>query len=257
MYCKYCGVALSENAKFCGICGERVAGEEKTVPEPADNRETDGGESGVREAAVRESVSRAAGSRAGGVRVGYSERISDPAFARYVKNSNRWASIFSVILAVAAVVGFFIAGQMGVEGMGNPEALFIGMVIGGMFLLIGFFTVLGRKRSRTWDGVVADKKIRRRTRSVSDGDDARRVRYLEYKVTIRENGGKAHSITNKDNDTLYNYYKVGDRVRHHAGVNTFEKYDKSGDDIIFCSACSTLCDINDDYCPRCKCPLLK
>ena len=64
-------------------------------------------------------------------------------------------------------------------------------------------------------------------------------------------------MTSKDDATQYNYYKIGDKVRHHGGINTFEKYDKTGDTIIFCNACATLCDIDDDVCFRCKCPLLK
>ena len=94
-----------------------------------------------------------------GGRVGYSDRITDPAFSKYIKNNNRWAVIFSLILAAAAIIGFFIAGEMGVEGMENPQALLIGTGIGGMFLLIALFAVMGRKRSKTWDGVVVDKKV--------------------------------------------------------------------------------------------------
>ncbi len=39
-------------------------------------------------------------------RVGYSEKIHDPAFQKYLKNTNRWSSIFAGGLAVIAVVGF-------------------------------------------------------------------------------------------------------------------------------------------------------
>ncbi|HNW03847.1 MAG TPA: hypothetical protein PKI76_00485 [Oscillospiraceae bacterium] len=46
-------------------------------------------------------------------------------------------------------------------------------------------------------------------------------------------------------------------MRHHAGLSTLEKYDKTGDRFIPCNACGTLCDIQEDYCFRCKCPLLK
>jgi len=64
-------------------------------------------------------------------------------------------------------------------------------------------------------------------------------------------------LTAEDDDTVYNYYQTGDRVRHHGGLNSFEKYDKSQDDIVFCNACASLNDINDEYCFRCNCPLLK
>jgi len=129
-----------------------------------------------------------------------------------------------------------------------------------MFLLIALFTIIGRKRSRTWDGIVVDKKItkKRKKRSRDGGsDDYYYADYLEYLVLIRGDDGKNHRIIDEDDDTRYNYYGIGDRVRHHGGLNSYEKYDKSGDSIIFCNACATLCNINDDYCFRCKCPLLK
>ena len=69
--------------------------------------------------------------------------------------------------------------------------------------------------------------------------------------------GKKYDITVDADDTRYNYYKIGDRVRHHKGLNTYEKQNKTGDTIIFCNACASLNDIKEDYCFRCKCPLLK
>lgn len=101
---------------------------------------------------------------------GFSPRISDPAFSQYVKNSNRWAAIFSLILAVAAVSGFYIYGEIGLE-MDNPEAIYIGFGIGGMFLVIALFQILGRKRSKTWDGTVEDKEIKKKTKRHDYGDD--------------------------------------------------------------------------------------
>jgi len=188
---------------------------------------------------------------------GFSPRINDPAFAKYVKNTNRWSALFALILAAAAVIGFYIYGESSDE-MGNPGALFIGLAIGGMFLLIALAQILRRKGSKTWDGTVVDKKVRTKTDKQTYGeDDVQYHKYLLYSVVIRTDQGKRHVLKWKDNDTLYNYYKVGDRVRHHAGLNSCEKYDKTGDAFIPCSACGTLCDIRADFCPRCKCPLLK
>lgn len=229
MYCKHCGTTLPDNPPFCTCCGAQTSSE-------ADSRPV-----------------------AGGGRIGYSERIHDPAFAGYLKNTNRWSAIFSMVLAVAAVVGFFIYGETSRE-MENPQALFIGMGIGGMFLVIALYTILARKASKTWDGVVVDKTIKKKDRRQSTGSDDNDyyiVYYTEYAVIIRDERGKMHRLTAEDDDTQYNYFQVGDHVRHHAGLNSYEKYDKSHDSIIFCSACATLCDINDDYCFRCKCPLLK
>lgn len=190
-------------------------------------------------------------------RIGYSDRINDPTFAKYVKNSNRWAGIFTAIITVAAVVGFYIAGEMGVDDMSNPEALYIGFGIGGMFLLIGLSQIIGRKRSKTWDGEVVDKTQKRKKERVTSGNEDYWRDYTEYIVQIRSENGKRHAIRVRDDDTVYNYYKVGDKVRHHAGLNSYEKYDKSNDDIVFCAACATLCGIEEDVCFRCQCPLLK
>jgi uncharacterized membrane protein len=189
---------------------------------------------------------------------GFSPRISDPAFAKYIKNTNRWSAIFSIIVAIVAVIGFYIAGEKGAEGMDNPQSLFIGLGVGGMFVVIALFQILGRKRSSTWDGTVEDKKVKKKTEKHTYGDgDVRYEDYLEYSVIIRSDTGKKHVLKARDDTTLYNYYRIGDRVRHHAGLNSYEKFDKTGDKFIPCNACASLNDINDDYCFRCKCPLLK
>lgn len=226
MDCQNCGAVLPEKTRFCTACGYEQRQVVQATPAAVNLR-------------------------------GFSPRINDPAFAKYIKNTNRWSAIFSVILAAAAVIGFFIAGEVSSE-MDNPGSLCIGTGLAGMFLLIALFQIIGRKRSKTWDGTVEDKKIKKKTERHTYGDDDVRYEdYLEYSVVIRSDSGKRHFIRTKNNDTLYNYYRLGDRVRHHAGLNSYEKYDKTGDKYIPCNACATLCDINVDVCPRCKCPLLK
>lgn len=190
---------------------------------------------------------------------GYSSRIDDPAFARYINNNNSWSAIFAIILAIAASIGFFIYGETSSE-MENPQALYIGLGIGGMFLLIALFQIFSRKRSKTWDGVIVDKTIKKKTRQQSTvgSDNQYYVHYYtEYTVIVRSDKGKIHRMVAEDDDTVFNYYQIGDRVRHHAGLNSYEKYDKTKDQIIFCSACGTLCEISEDHCFRCNCPLLK
>lgn len=187
-------------------------------------------------------------------RIGYSTKIYDPALTRYIKNTNRWSLIFSLFLAVVAVIGFYIYGERS-GSMGNPEALYIGFTIGSMFILIALYQIFNRNKSTTWDGIVIDKNIRNSRKYVKSQDHYKDI--LEYRITIRSDRGEYRDITAEDDDTLYNYYQVGNRVRHHKGLNSYEKYDKTGDTIIFCNACASLNDINNDYCFRCKCPLLK
>lgn len=182
----------------------------------------------------------------------FSSKIDDPAFAKYIKNSNQWAQYFSLGLAMIAVVGFYIYGETSSE-MNNPEAFYIGLAIGGMFLLIALFQITGRKKGVTWDGTVVDKK----TKKKSKRDDDSWRDYLEYKVTIKRDNGKKYYIAANNDNKIYNYYNIGDRVRHHKGINSYEKQDKRGDTIIFCNACASLKKMKDDFCFRCKCPLLK
>ncbi len=192
----------------------------------------------------------AKGSRTDAARIGYSDMINDPSFAGFIKNNNRWSAVFSVILAFAAIVGFFLYGENSSE-MENPQALYIGLGIGGMFLVIALFQIIGRIRSKTWDGVVVDKTVKKKNRRQSSGscdNDYYIHYYTEYAVIVRADDGRIHRLTAEDDDTIFNYYQTGDRVRHHAKLNSYEKFDKSKDSIIFCNACGTLCDISDNIC---------
>jgi hypothetical protein len=249
-----CGLQIPEDTRFCQYCGTKI----NPLPVGAANPPPIANIPPVSNQPSSVNVSPTGNVQPVQNLRGFSTRINDPAFAKYIKNTNRWSAIFSVILAIVAVVGFYIAGEKGADNMENPQALYIGLGIGGMFLLIALFQILGRKRSVTWDGTVEDRKVKKKTERQNYGDnDVRYEDYLEYTVIIRSDQGKKHTIRHRNNDTIYNYYSIGDRVRHHGGLKSFEKYDKTGDKFIPCNACGTLCDIREDYCSRCKCPLLK
>ena len=192
---------------------------------------------------------------------GYSNKITDPAFTRYQKNATKYSLIFALVLCTISIIGFFIYGETSVE-MENPQALFIGMGIGGMFVSIALVQVVQRAKSKTWDGLVTDKKIEeKRRKKYSNGTGLFKRKYYEdyilYTVHIKGEDGHEQLLRSEDDRTVYDYYKIGDKVRHHKGLNTFEKYDKTGDEIIFCNACASLNDINDEICHRCGAPLLK
>lgn len=217
MFCHHCGQKQPDSAQFCHHCGTALGNGELSA------------------------------------RIGYSPRINDPRFAKYVKESNQYAAIFSGALAVIAVVGFYIYGETSRE-MENPEALYIGLAVGAMFMTIAAAQIIKRNKSGTWDGKVINKTIEERTRK----RNRREQEYTLFTVFVqRDSDKKVFVIAVEDDDTLYEYYQVGDKVRHHGGLRTFEKYDKSKDSIIFCNACSSLNDIKDDECFRCHRPLLK
>ena len=62
----------------------------------------------------------------------YSLKIHDPAFDIYLKNTKDYRFQFAFALAIIAIAGFYLYGEMSDE-LENPEALYIGLGIGGMF----------------------------------------------------------------------------------------------------------------------------
>lgn len=251
MYCTNCGTQNSEQSRFCKSCGGAINGvvaarlaEQPVYTEPI-----------YQQPVYQQPV--ASMPMGYGGSVGFSPRINDPVFAKFIKNSNRYALIFAGILFIIAVVGFTIYGQTSDE-MGNPQALLIGLGVGTMFMVIAIFQVLGKKSSKTWDGQVVDKTAQKKIRKQSSGDDdVIQTKVTEFTVVIRGDNGKAHRVSVDNNDTFYHYVQIGDRMRFHGGLNTYEKYDKSQDKIVFCNACGKKHDIMEENCKWCKCPLLK
>lgn len=183
----------------------------------------------------------------------YSERINDPAFAAYLRKSNRWSLLFGAGLFALAVIAFPIYGKMSGE-ISWPESLWYGLGIGAMFLLIAVGQVLRRRFDRTWDGVVVKHESRQRRTSSKRGRS--RV-YTEYVLQIKKDSGGVKTHRWRDIPGIFGYYKLGDRVRHHKGFAYYEKLDKSRDAKILCIACNSFAEMEADHCPRCKCPLLK
>lgn len=174
----------------------------------------------------------------------YSLKIHDPTFDKYLKNTKDYRYQFGFILAVIAIISFYIYGEMSDE-MDNPEALYIGCGIGSMFFLIGIYSAFSLKKETTWDGEVVEKEV------------VEKEKRTDFIVYIEDQKQKRHEIRSENDATLYNYYKIGEKVRYHGKLKTFEKFDKSHDEIIFCNACSFMHEIDEHVCRNCGCPLLK
>ncbi|PKP14488.1 MAG: hypothetical protein CVU08_00220 [Bacteroidetes bacterium HGW-Bacteroidetes-3] len=174
----------------------------------------------------------------------YSLKIHDPAFDTYLKNTKDYRFQFAFALAIIAIAGFYLYGEMSDE-MDNPEALHIGLGIGGMFFLIGVYSAFSVKKEATWDGEVVEKEI------------VKKEKVTEFIVYFEDQKHKRHEIRTENDATLYDYFKIGEKVRYHGKLKTYEKYDKTVDDIIFCNACSFMHDIDEIVCRNCGCPLLK
>ncbi|MEA4882812.1 MAG: hypothetical protein VB144_03950 [Clostridia bacterium] len=186
--------------------------------------------------------------------VGFSPRINDPAFARYQKAPSKWSIIFATILAVIVIVAFPIYGHVSGQ-LEMPHSLYYGPGIGGMFIAIALLQIAGRGRDTTWDGVVVGKQVfERRT---YDKTNETHTTHTAYEYKVKRDNRKVYTHQHEDSDTVFNYFDIGDRVRHHRGFGGYEKYDKSKDTFLFCTACGTKNNVSDDICFRCKCPLLK
>ncbi len=184
----------------------------------------------------------------------YSTKIHDPAFERYRQNSKNYGFLFGLGLAVVAIAGFYLYGESGGD-MENPEAVTVGFVIGGMFLLIGVYAARSKNVRPTWDGMVTGKNVKKeRRKSARPGEQEWR---MVYTILIKSENGTTEEIRVEDDDTLFNYFRKGEKVRYHGALRTYEKFDKSGDDIIFCNACGFLHEMEEEVCRNCGCPLLK
>jgi hypothetical protein len=184
--------------------------------------------------------------------VGYSTHISDIAFEKYKKKSIAWSFIFSGILFIIAIIAFPIYGKSSGD-IEWPASLLYGFLIGGMFVAIVAGQTLRKKLDKTWDGVVEYKNFYKQKDRNNDSISYHTV----YEIIIRKDSGGCKTHKWRDTQRLYNYYNLGDKVRHHKGFYYYEKYDKSKDSKIMCAACMSFTDANEDICKRCKCPLLK
>ncbi len=222
MYCPDCGANIADDSVFCSGCGRSVAFSGQSAA-------------------------------AGPSLKGFSPKINDPAFVSYKKQSAAWSFIFSLILAVIAVIAFPIYGNASGD-IDWPDSLYYGMGIGGMFVIIALMQFIKQRAEKTWDGVIESKDtFRERDRNADS-----HVSYdTVYVIKVRKDSGGIKKHRWRNTPGLYNYYQIGDRVRHHKGFYFYEKFDKSRDSKIMCAACMTMNDISEDHCSRCKCPLLK
>ncbi|AEE95504.1 hypothetical protein Mahau_0287 [Mahella australiensis 50-1 BON] len=228
MYCTKCGAALPRREKTCQVCGAQQ------------------GTQGVTGTGNNESL------------IGFSGKIDDQTFENYIRKSKRRLIIFGLVSSAVIVVGAIVGNAIGLVDMTSGATIFTVLFLAAMFLFVCLLQAAAKGRGRTWDGTVVDKSANRRTRRRRTGDDSYlTTNYMEYVVKIQEDNGKKHKFVTQNDDRFYNYFQIGDKVRYHGRLKSYEKYDKSHDEIIICNACSTVCDIGDDFCPHCGCPLLK
>jgi hypothetical protein len=185
--------------------------------------------------------------------VGWSPVADSPEILETIRKSKKSSLGWALALTLLFPVGFLIAGVVSDE-VPLKEALIIGCGLGLCILTINLWRFAGMKR-RGWDGAVVKKMEKKRYKRDDDGSSQL---YTEYIVLIRTDGGKKKKIVERKRDReMYDYLDIGDRVRYHPALETYEKYDKSKDEAIYCNVCRQRNPISNDRCELCNNLLFK
>jgi hypothetical protein len=180
--------------------------------------------------------------------VGFSDKINDESFSNYItkeKNLSLGLAIFTAAI-FPIILGL---GSLFIDFISNTEALMYGFFLAIVYLIFAFRFYNKTKNTKSWDGKVIGKE-----QEFKKGKKGNTVESIENYVIIENDTGSIHRI--KSNH-LYNYLEANDKVRFHGGLNTFEKYDKTNDKIIYCNVCESKNDISRERCYYCNSLLLK
>lgn len=222
MFCENCGNRIEEGMAFCCNCGKKQ-GDNFFSKNRSQNL------------------------------VGFSNTYNDPSIALAAKKNRKTSIGCMGVLVIVPFLGFLLAGLF-IDEFAINEALIIGGSISLLMLLINLIT-LARSKKPIWEGQVVDKTVKEKSKH-SNSDDSET--YTEYTTVIKTLAGKSKRITERDSRRdMYDYLKVGDRVRYYPVFDTFEKYDKSKDRIIYCNVCKMMNPIKNDRCKRCDNLLFK
>ncbi len=115
------------------------------------------------------------------------------------------------------------------------------------------FTSKAKEAKEYWDGVVINKKIETKIEYKKKGYEERKI----YMIEVKKDNGKLIKFKFNEREDIYNYYKIGDIIRHHKGFDLFERYNKNRSNYILCLACLKMNSKNREYCKQCDCKLFK
>lgn len=184
----------------------------------------------------------------------FSDKIAMEEFSQSRTKTKKATLIFGVIVVLAIWIGFFALASAGEIAM--TTALLQAAVVTGIILLFTVFKGFKSRKEVTWTGEIVDKKIEQRRERENYGDKTRFEMKTHYFIFIKEDGTQQIKRWEVISREHYNYYAVGDRVKHHHGFTYYEKNDKTNDDTIICIACGRLTGIEQSNCRFCKLPLL-
>ncbi len=239
MHCTNCGVEIESGAAVCPACGiaiEPAAEDKVSIDLPVQ-----GAEVAVAAEAAEENENPLSG---------WSDKLDDPMIQKAALRQKKSARMFGIIFGIIFPVGFIVAGLL-IDSIPLKLAVIVGFALGLIMVAISYIRLFSLNKP-IWEGTVADKT------SVEHFDKKNKDKArIDYTVVFHGNGGGRKKLRVKNDSSFYDYYHVGDKVRYYPVFGTFEKRDKTNDDIIFCNVCSAKNPISNRKCDRCKSPLFK
>ena len=266
MFCQNCGGKLPAGAAFCSSCGAKAQQDNANIcadcgaaiPQDATFCINCGAAVNNREARLSEAGSSAppdSGDTQGTGLVGFSDRCNSPEILEAARKNRKSSIGCMLILVFVPLIGFPLAGLL-MDDFPFGESIVIGIGIALVMLIVNLFG-LRRAKQPMWEGIVTNKFSKER-REHKNSDDGTYRTYTEYTTVIRTDTGKEKKLTERDSQRdMYDYLAVGDRVRYHPTFDTYEKYDKYKDRIIYCNVCRMMNPIKNDRCKRCNNLLFK
>jgi len=234
-FCENCGTQLSNQSQFCRNCGAVIQGQLQYQPQSQYQTEPPPHQGMLHPL------------------IGWSEKCNDPQVLRSSRKQRKAAWIFCFVLMIAFIVGFGIFGTVSDE-LELPTALLIGAGLALMMLIITVVRSKGQEKS-VWEGTVSNKTEKKKLDQRFERNTPHY--YTEYTVHFTGVNGDKRKLVSIENRAMYDYFRIGERVRFHPRFDTYEKYDKSLDSYIYCNVCSKKNDISEDVCHFCKNPLFK
>ncbi len=225
-YCWKCGKNIEKNHDKCPFCG-----------------------------AFYDKFETAEAKGAGGV--GWSNQVHHPSFKAWHNRNKKVFQICMIIFSlIIGVILFIIPGELDFDAEGLK-------IYGGVLAIVWTIDLVwyyfNNKSRKDWEGIVDSKEFEEYTRKVKDDKGTHVEYHTRFIVNFRKDDGSIEKLTEIDSPSWYNYLNEGSRVRYHGqkGMNYYEKYDKSHDEIIPCAGCGSGRDARENFCGRCGCIILK
>lgn len=283
MFCAKCGAEVKSNSSFCGICGSKIS--QGNMSEQKTKKIVNGRLSAPLAQHTGSSSVRTINSSTGAAKslppgrsvtnnapvvvptnikgtvpatssqlnplIGFSSRLKfDDKFALALKPYKKKYGLISGLLIPTPIAVMSLAATS--AGVSPGRAGLMAFLLTSFFTVSHVISVSKHDLFKFWNGSVFAKTVEKRY-------DKYGIEFNAYVLKIRTDRGKVQEIIEKE-DALkyYDYFEIGDRVRHYPFLNNYyEIYDKTKVKYVFCPVCGTRNDISKELCENCGLSLIK